>query len=238
LRVDGCLVLMAALAGAAVGLADLVRGRTLAVRACGALALFAILPNPGVAPLLPLALLAPILLQRRAPSAQSSDPDRWPRLARALVVVAAFGGAATAVASQFDAPHRFFAEQQRVAAWLKSSTPVQSKVLIPAAARRSGFEVIRLLSERQVWVDWKSGAAVMWRPDVYAIWRQRMDETAALKTVDEAAAYACGRGIRYLIEDPPALEPRHPGRTVYDDGVSAVVDLAGDCPAATAAPVS
>jgi hypothetical protein len=151
------------------------------------------------------------------------------------VVIAAFGGAATVVASQFDAPHRFFAEQRRVAAWLKSSTPVMSKVLIPAAARRSGFEVIQLLSERQVWVDWKSGAAVMWRPDVYAVWRRRMDETAALKTVDEAAAYACGRGIRYLIEDPPALRTGHPGRTVYDDGVSAVVDLDHACPATSGA---
>ena len=234
LRVDGCLVLMAVLAGAAVGLSDLIRGRTIAIRGCGALALFAILPNPGVAPLLPLALLTPLLLQRAARSAgpAAADAIRWERIAQALVLIAALGGAATAAAGQFDARHRLLAEQQRLAAWLKSSTPVMSKILIRRAVTGPGFEVIQFLAQRQVWVDWKRGAAVMWRPDVYAVWRQRMDETAALRTAGEAAAYACGHGVRYLIEDPAALKTSHAGRTVYDDGFSAVVDLDGACPAA------
>ena len=240
MRVDGCLVLMAVLVGAAVGLADLIRGRTTAIRACGALALLAILLNPGVAPLLPLALFAPGLLKRRAPIAEpaAADAARWGRVAQALVLIAAVGGASTAAAGQFDASHRLLAEQHRLAAWLKSNTPVMSQILIRSAVRSGGTNVIQLLSERQVWVDWKRGGAVAWRPDVYPIWRRRMDETAALKSVGQAAAYACGHGLRYLVEDPPALKQSHSGRTVFDDGVSAVVDLDGACPALPAARVS
>ena len=239
LRVDGCLVLIAALVGAAVGLSDLVRGRTIAIRACGALALFAILPNPGVAFLLPIALMAPLLLQRRAPVDQpaAAEPARWARLASALVVVAVLGAAGATASYQVDATHRLFAEQQRLGGWFRSNTPVMSKILIRRAVR-PGFDLVQFLAQRQVWVDWKRGAAVMWRPDVYGVWRQRMDETAALKTADAAAAYACGHGIRYLIEDPAALRQSHPGRTLYDDGYAAVVDLEGACPSAPAARVS
>ena len=233
LRVDGCLVLIAVLAGAAVGLSDLVRGRTPAIRACGALALFAILPNPGVAFVLPIALLAPVLLQRRAPAAQppAAAPSRWPRIAMGLVLIAGLGGAVEAASVRLDATHRRFAEEQRLGGWLKANTPVMSKLLIRRAVL-PGFDLVQFFAQRQVWVDWKRGGAVAYRPEVYAIWRQRMDETAALKTVDAAAAYACGHGIRYLIEDPAALGPSHPGRTIHVDGDAAVVDLDGACPAA------
>ena len=245
LRVDGSIVLMAALAGTAVGLADLLRGRSIAIRACGALALFAVLPNPGLpslglpsrglAPLLPIALLAPVVLQRTGALAwpMGGDPARWARRAATLLLVVTFGAAASTASAQFDATHRLFAEQQRLGAWFQSNTPVMSRILIRRAVR-PGWDLVQFLAQRQVWVDWKRGAAVMWRPDLYGVWRQRMDETAALKTVDQGAAYACGHGIRYLIEDTADIVPAMPGRTLYNDGHAVVIDLDGACPAAVA----
>jgi hypothetical protein len=104
-----------------------------------------------------------------------------------------------------------------------------SKILIRRAVIRSGYETLQLFAQRQVWVDWKRGGAVAWRPDYYAVWRRRMDETAALKSLGQAAVYACGHGLRYLVEDPPAPGAVYPGRTVFNDGIEAVIDLDGAC---------
>ena len=54
-------------------------------------------------------------------------------------------------------------------------------------------------SRRPVWVDRKMGAAVMWAPYYYPIWRDRMAAVARLTTLDAAATYARRNDIRYIV---------------------------------------
>jgi len=63
----------------------------------------------------------------------------------------------------------------------------------------TAFETI---SHRSIWVDWKRGAAVLWRPSYYEIWNTRMAEAGGLKTLAQESSYARAHGISYLIATP------------------------------------
>jgi hypothetical protein len=56
-------------------------------------------------------------------------------------------------------------------------------------------------AQRRSWVGWKEGAAVMWAPWIYATWRTRSRDVAALHSADVALAYACAHHIAYVIFD-------------------------------------
>jgi len=232
LRVDGSLQVLAALACVAVALGDLRRGPGLLARLCGALVLFEAtlgLLTPGL--LMALGVMAPLLLPRAAPSA---DPEaRWAVFGALAVLAFAVTGAVAEVATQSDGEHRRTAEEQRVGGWLKAHTPVMARLLARPAVR-PGLDGLQFFSERQVWVDWKRGAAVMWRPDLYPVWRRRMDEVTHLATLDQGARYACRNGLRYMVELTHDVGAHPPGQVVYRDDVLAVIDLAGACPAVAA----
>src|SRR5258708_33098413 len=66
-----------------------------------------------------------------------------------------------------------------------------------ALLRTSIFEFV---SHRRVWVDYKRGAAVMWMPSYYRVWRTRLAEVEALNSLDQRVAYADRNGIDYVID--------------------------------------
>jgi hypothetical protein len=100
-----------------------------------------------------------------------------------------------------------------VGSWARTSTPSSAIFIVPprpdpdakplppvwriALSRAGNFEFI---SHRRVWVDYKRGAAAMWTPSYYAIWHQRMTETAELNDHAARMAYAAREGIGYIVE--------------------------------------
>jgi Domain of unknown function (DUF6798) len=78
--------------------------------------------------------------------------------------------------------------------WARLATPVDAVFLVPP--RQQGFGV---LAERSIWVDWKHGAAVMWRTSYYPIWKQRFTEQERLKGLGEQIQYAKAHQLRYVV---------------------------------------
>lgn len=120
------------------------------------------------------------------------------------------------------------AEWRVVGAWARASTPVDSVFLsairqpppadlpaniVRAQALAEGSSIFEAASRRRVWVDFKRGAAVMWRPSYYGQWRSRIDDIEALGTIKQKLDYAAASGIDYVVEDCRASEaaPIGPG---------------------------
>jgi hypothetical protein len=78
--------------------------------------------------------------------------------------------------------------------WARLNSPKEAVFLVPPD--RQGFQ---LGSERNVWVDWRQGAAVMWSPSFYARWWARFPEVARLKTHSDFSAYAAAHRIDYYV---------------------------------------
>ena len=105
------------------------------------------------------------------------------------------------------------AEWAAVAAAVQRDSAPDAIVLIPvdasmqsdAGGGASGFEY---LSKRQVWIDTKRGAAVMWQPSYHTEWSARLRETAALHTWDDRQRYASERGIGYIVDTCDGLPDR------------------------------
>jgi hypothetical protein len=60
----------------------------------------------------------------------------------------------------------------------------------------AGFSI---QARRPVWVDWKSGAAVMWEPAFYWVWRPRIEAQRMLQDVAAKVAYARENGIGFVV---------------------------------------
>jgi hypothetical protein len=231
LRVDGSLEVMAIIASAIVALGDLRRGDSVVVRLAGALVLYQVVLGAMPGPLMAVGVIVPVMLVvslRPSPIAAGLPP--WSIVGAVAVLFIAVAGARIELATQSDSGHQRTAEEARIGAWLRVNTPVDA-VLLSRPAVKPGLDGLQFFGQRQVWVDWKHGAAVMWRPDLYPIWRQRMDEVAGLATLDQGARYACAHRLRYMVELARDVGPGAPGRVVYRDDLLAVIDLAGACPA-------
>lgn len=63
----------------------------------------------------------------------------------------------------------------------------------------SKYNSFQLLARRQVWADWKQGAAVMWYPKFYKQWVRRFNEIAMLHTSQEIRDYAIRNNIDYIV---------------------------------------
>jgi hypothetical protein len=60
--------------------------------------------------------------------------------------------------------------------------------------------IFQYASHRRVWVNWKSGAAVMWSPSFYYTWVKRIRDVQALQSLEDALIYAKKNSINYLID--------------------------------------
>lgn len=92
-----------------------------------------------------------------------------------------------------------------VKAWAMRETPAEARFLIPLE-----FSDFLSGTRRRVWVSQAEGGTAPWAPQTYRDWRRRYDEVAALRTEEEALAYARARGLDYVIFDKRPRRPRGP----------------------------
>jgi hypothetical protein len=105
------------------------------------------------------------------------------------------------------------AEWTAVADWARDSTSTTAIFLVPNRPEGNGTAeppasdlalsitvVFEFLSHRRIWVDHKRGAAVMWTPSYYRVWRTRLNEVEALNSLDQRLTYARRHGIGYVID--------------------------------------
>jgi hypothetical protein len=150
-------------------------------------------------------IAAAMALYWSAPSAATTRqlaflqaPLRWAHAAAlpALVAVALVAGVAnaarTGTLNHLPEKDRAFAE---AAVWLRVHSQPDALVL-PLTGEVKGFST---LSRRPVWIDGRMGAAAMWSPDFYPIWRARMQEVRALQDGSQVADYALRHGISYVL---------------------------------------
>jgi hypothetical protein len=117
-------------------------------------------------------------------------------------------------------------EWETIGRWAKSSTAPDSMFLISMLGNSTTAEistserrqseaiaaasvVFEATSHRRIWVDFKRGAAVMWRPSYYAQWRPRVDAFLELKTLSETLSFAQRNGIDYIIGECRAFQAAH-----------------------------
>jgi hypothetical protein len=107
---------------------------------------------------------------------------------------------------------------QAVGDWARTATPATAVFLIPtellpgesrppaattdpsALNPADGTEIFEFASHRQVWVDVRRGAAVMWTPSYYDRWWQRTTEVLALRGFADKLGYARANGIDYVVD--------------------------------------
>jgi hypothetical protein len=105
-----------------------------------------------------------------------------------------------------------------IADWARRATPPDAVFLIPikplpSDSRRvettandpapdltEGSEIFEFESHRQVWVDFRRGAAVLWTPSYHATWSRRVSEVLAAPRLADKVTYARQHGIDYVIE--------------------------------------
>lgn len=78
--------------------------------------------------------------------------------------------------------------------WARMNTSRDAVFLVPSDS--SGFE---LGSNRQVWIDWQQGAAVMWSPAYYSRWMGRYPEVRKLKSHSDFYQYALAHALGYYV---------------------------------------
>ena len=109
----------------------------------------------------------------------------------------------------------FAADWSRIADWARAETPTEALFLTPVvdftreprtaaerATARAADAAARFehRARRRVFVDFKRGAAVMWRPSYHAEWRSRADAVLALPSRDERLDYAAANGVAFVVE--------------------------------------
>lgn len=85
---------------------------------------------------------------------------------------------------------------REVQSWARAKSVPGAMFLIPPDL--DGF---RTGARRPVWITDKDGGAVPWDPGLYPIWRTRMAQVAALRSVDDQRRYARANGIDYVVVD-------------------------------------
>lgn len=78
--------------------------------------------------------------------------------------------------------------------WASGNTPSDAVFLVPSDSE--GFE---LGSSRQVWTDFRQGAAVMWSPAYYSLWMSRYPGVRSLKNHSDFYHYALAHNLRYYV---------------------------------------
>ena len=96
--------------------------------------------------------------------------------------------------------------------WARDATVASAMFLVPPGARDHGPQemagtialtrvaIFEATAHRRIWVDYKRGAAAMWTPSYYHIWRTRSLETSLLTSLDQRLNYARNHSIDYVID--------------------------------------
>jgi hypothetical protein len=114
-------------------------------------------------------------------------------------------------------------EWETIGRWARASTPPESIFLISltedsttaeistaerldSEASAAASAVFEATSRRRIWVDFKRGAAVMWRPSYHAEWKPRVDAILELRTLRGTLTFAQRNNIDYITGDCRAFQ--------------------------------
>jgi hypothetical protein len=86
---------------------------------------------------------------------------------------------------------------KELVSWVRTSN-LHGPFLLPIN-ENDHTDYFQLQARKQVWVDWKQGAAVMWSPSFYEQWSTRSREVSALKTNKDYVDYAQKHDIHYIV---------------------------------------
>jgi hypothetical protein len=98
--------------------------------------------------------------------------------------------------------------------WAQTATPVDAMFLIPIEADTGAADLatptpmFEFLTHRRAWVDFRRGAAVLWTPSYYHVWRSRMNEVEGLSSLTARIDYARHHGIGYVVDGCDAATPQ------------------------------
>jgi hypothetical protein len=221
LRVDGMAIWLAVALVIAAAFAALASGRAAGV-VCGIAAVSGLIAGNWDLVLAALLLLGAIRVVGWR-SGWSLQGGHWGGWTVAGMAAAAFVGTALVWGAYSQAPvapsgQSVPSDQQllgawpaapywlQVTQWARSTTRPDAVFLVPP---KLDFVAA---AKRRSWVGWKEGAAVMWAPGFYRLWRMRSEEVAALHDVGSALRYACRHGIDYVVLD------KRPGRALPSIG--------------------
>jgi hypothetical protein len=115
------------------------------------------------------------------------------------------------------------AQWTAVGRWARANTAPNAVFLIPTSDFRAEavrplqadpgaqeYEIFEYVSHRRVWVDFVRGAAVLWSPSYYSIWRQRLPEVLQLRSLSQKMNYAASHAIDYVVSDCSDAVPSTP----------------------------
>lgn len=104
------------------------------------------------------------------------------------------------------------AHWERIGQWVWANTPRDSMMLLPVGtevapdgasplSQTLAYDVTGFFTTaaRPVWTNYKFGAAPMWAPTTYAVWRERYDAVRQLKSASERLDYAGAHGISHVV---------------------------------------
>lgn len=245
LRIDGVLQILGLLGACLVVargvLAAGAPGRRLAALAAGG---FLVLGGKFVVATLAILTIL-LILDRRprlaagaGPAAARTGAARGLAGGRGAIVVGLGGLLLVGQASllRLEAAHdprlASLALERQLADFIRVHTPPEAVLLsLPSARPPPDIELseLQLGAERRLWVDWKRGAAVMWRTDFYREWHGRMVEVAGLDSPEKVEAYACAHGLGYVIENRERIRPGYRARVIFANARYVVLDLAAVC---------
>ncbi len=184
-------------------------------------------------PVLPVLLLLLILLERlpREHGGQLLDKPLAGLLARGLFAAALAYSIPVAVIPAWQKSRLLWAisdQWERMGSWVAANTPAQSVFLLPvgteaapagasAQSQSVVFDMAGFFATagRSVWTNYKFGAAPMWAPSTYHIWRQRYDEVRDLPDAPGRLSYAATHGISHVIT---FCDPAVPAPPLHRDG--------------------
>ena len=92
----------------------------------------------------------------------------------------------------------------------------------------AGSASFEAAAHRRIWVDFKRGAAVMWRPSYYAQWRLRIEAIQKLNSLSDTLRFAREAHIDYILGDCEVFENEHAGAVFRTSNICVATLLSAD----------